>query len=285
MKRLTKWMGLVAAGLVLAAGLQGCSKAPEGAKDAGPAKSGIVQQAPWMDGEHWGMTPDEVKSVLGKAPELESKTSYYYPVKFEGRTAMSQYVFGQGPGGGERVLIRKIVYLAHPKREAFLPVMSRAQAEEAFGTVRTSMEAVFGKTTVVTQQMAVSVKLESHARAVGDRVMAAEKEVRRLERQIETRRHELQRQYAGQKNQNAMVVAGLVGFEKPLLQAQRNLAVAKDEQSQVRKDIRAECEALPEGERPFHWECNWQAEDGTAALYLTANVDRTHLALSFEAPE
>ena len=285
MKRPMKWLGLVAACLALAAGLSGCSKAQQAVPETGSVQAGVVEQAPWMPGEHWGMTPAKVCSVLGKAPELESKTSYYYPVEFEGRSAMSQYVFALGPDGGKRMLIRKIVYLAHPKREAFLPMMSRSQAEEAFDAVRTSMEEVFGKTTVVTQQMAVSVKLESHARAVGDRVIAAEKEVRQIERQIETRRRELQKQYAGQKNQNAMVVAGLVEFEKPLLQAQRNLAAVKDEQSQVRQDIRDECEALPEEERPFHWECNWTADDGTASLYLTANVDRTHLALSFEAPD
>ena len=285
MNRLTRWMVSVAAPMVLAAGWLGCSKAPDTADRAGEGTAGVVQQAPWMDGEHWGMTPAEVRARLGKAPELESKTSYYYPVNFHGRPAMSQYVFGQGPGGGERVLIRKIVYLAHPKRESFLPTMTRGQAEEAFGGLRSSVEAVLGQTTVVTQQMPVSVKLESHARAVGDRVKAAEKEVRRLERAIESRRHELLRQYAGQKNRNAMVVAGLVEFEKPLLQAQHNLGVAKDEQSQVRKDIRDECEALPEEERPYHWECNWTASDGSAALYLTANIQRTHLALSFEAPE
>ena len=280
------WIGVAVACMALASGLLGCSKEqPEPVRKAARIKAGIVQQAPWMDGEHWGMSSAELRILLGKAPELESKTSYYYPVEFEGRSAMSQYVFALGPDGGKRMLIRKIVYLAHPKREAFLPMMSREQAEEAFGAVRTSMEEVFGQTTVVTQQMAVSVKLESHARAVGDRVIAAEKEVRRIERQIETRRHELLKQYAGQKNQNAMVVAGLVEFEKPLLQAQRNLAAVKDEQSQVRQDIRAECEELPEEERPFHWECNWTTDDGSASLYLTANVDRTHLALSFEAPE
>lgn len=82
-----------------------------------------------------------------------------------------------------------------------------------------------------------------------------------------------------------MVVAGLVEFEKPLQQAQHTLAIVKDEQSQVRKDIRAECEALPEEERPYHWECNWTASDGSASLYLTANIQRTHLALGFETPE
>jgi hypothetical protein len=285
MKKMTKQIGLVAACLAVACMLTGCSKAPETAEKAKPAKAGIVQQAPWMDGERWGMTPAEVRIRLGKEPELESKTSYYYPAEFEGRAAMSQYVFAQGAKEGERMLVRKIVYLAHPKREAFLPAMSRVQAEEAFGTVRSSMEAVFGKTATVIQPMAVSVKLESHARAVGDRVKAAEKEVRKLERQIESRRRELQRQYAGQKNRNAMVAAGLTDFDKPLLQAQRNLAAVKDEQGQVLKDIRTECEALPEEERPFHWECNWTVADGSASLYLTANVDRTHLALSFEAPE
>lgn len=285
MKRLTRWMGPGAAFMVLAAGWLGCSKAPEAVNGAGASTPRVVQQAPWMDGEHWGMTPAEVSSRMGKAPELESKTSYYYPVEFAGRPAVSQYVFGQGADGAERVLVRKILYLAHPKQESFLPTMSRGQAEEAFGALRTSVEAVLGKTSVVTQQMAVSAKLESYARTVGDRVKAAEKEVRRLERAIESRRHELQRQYAGQKNRNAMVVAGLVEFEKPLQQAQHILTTVKGEQSQVRKDIRDECAALPEEERPYHWECNWTGSDGSSSLYLTANIQRTHLALSFEAPE
>lgn len=285
MKKLTKWMGLAVACMALAAGTQGCSKAHETAQKATPAKPGVVQQAPWMDGEHWGMTSGDVRIKLGKEPELESKTSDYYPAKFDGRAALAQYVFKKEWEGGERTLVRKIVYLAHPKRAAFLPAMTLQEAEDTFETLRKSVEAVLGKSTVVTQQMAVSAKLESLSRVVGDRVKASEKEVRTLERKMEAKRQDLQRQYAGKKNKNAKVAAGLVKFEKSLQQAQRQLLGAKGELHQIQKDIQAECEALPEEERPFHWECNWTATDGMAALYLTVNSRGTHLALSFEAPE
>ena len=291
MKKMSKWFGRVAACLALAAGLAGCSEKepePEAVEvlEPGPANGAVVQRAPWMDGEWWGMTPDEVRLRLAKEPELESKTSDYYSVKFEGRAALAQYVFRQGTAnGGQKELVRKIVYLAHPKRAAFLPSMSREQAEEAFGTVRKSVEAKLGRTSVVTQEVAVSVKLESQQRVAGDRVKAAEKEVRALEREMEAKRKELQRQYGGKKGKNAMVAAGLVEMEKAVQQAQRKLVGLKSEQHQIQQAIREECEALPEGERPFHWECNWSAADGDVALYLTANVDRTHLALSFEAPE
>ena len=287
MRNVTKWIGLVAACVALASGLLGCSeKEPDEVEVLLPEKSTTVQRAPWMDGERWGMSPADIRTRLGKAPELESKTSDYYPVTFDGKAALAQYVFRQGTAnGGQRELVRKIVYLAHPKRAAFLPSMSREQAEEAFGTVRKSVEAKLGRASVVTQEVAVSVKLESQQRVAGDRVKAAEKEVRALEREMEAKRKELQRQYAGKKGKNAMVAAGLVEMEKAVQQAQRKLVGLKSEQHQIQQAIREECEALPEGERPFHWECNWSAADGDVALYLTANVDRTHLALSFEAPE
>ena len=279
------WLGVAVACVVLASGLLGCSKEPEPVRKEARIKAGIVQQAPWMDGEHWGMSSAELRILLGKAPELESKTSDYYPGTFDGRPALAQYVFRKEREDAERTLERKIIYLAHPKRAAILPAMSLEEAETAFGTLRTSVERVLGKSTVVTQQMAVSANLESLARVVGDRVKTAEKEVRAVERQIETKRKELQRQYAGKKNKNAMVASGLVEFDKPLHQAQRKLMAAQGELNQVRQDIRRECEALPEEERPFHWESNWSAKDGTASLYLTVNSRGTHLALSFEALE
>lgn len=287
MKKATRWFWLVAACAALSAGPVGCSKqAPEAAENASPANVTAVQRAPWMDGERWGMTPADIRIRMGKAPELESKTSDYYPVQFDGKAALAQYVFRQGTAnGGQRELVRKIVYLAHPKRAAFLPLMSRDQAKEAFAVVRTSVEAKFGRTEVVTQDVAVSPKLESQARVAGDRVKAAEKEVRALERAMDEKRNELQRQYAGKKNRNAMVAAGLVELEKEAQAAHRKLVGLKSEQHQIQLAIHEECEALPEGERPFHWECTWMAPDGTVSLYLTANVDRTHLALSFEAPE
>ena len=287
MRKAEKWMVWAVACVALAAGLLGCSeKEPDEVQVVLPEKGTTVQRAPWMDGERWGMTPADIRTGLGKAPELQSKTSDYYPVQFEGKAALAQYVFRQGTAnGGQRELVRKIVYLAHPKRAAFLPSMSRAQAEEVFGTVRKSVESKLGRASVVTQEVAVSVKLESQSRVAGDRVKAAEKEVRALEREMEAKRHDLQRQYAGKKNKNAMVAAGLVETEKAMQTAQRKLMALKSEQHQIQQAIHEECEALPEGERPFHWECNWTATDGAVALYLTANVDRTHLALSFEAPE
>ena len=289
MKRMTKWIGWVAACTALAAGLLGCSEKEPDAVEVlmpTPDKGAVVQRAPWMDGERWGMTPAEICGRLGKAPELESKTSDYYPVTFDGKPALAQYVFGQGTAnGGERVLIRKIMYLAHPKRTAFLPAITREEAMEEFGVLRKLVEAKLGKAEMLTQDVAVSTKLESQARVAGDRVKAAEKEVRALEREMEAKRKDLQRQYAGKKNKNAMVAAGLVEMEKAVQVAQRKLVGLKSEQHQIQLAIREECEALPEGERPFHWECNWEAPDGSVALYLTANVDRTHLALSFEEPE
>ena len=291
MKKIEKWFGLVAACLALAGGLAGCSEKEPEAGDIEvlmptPDKGDVVQRAPWMDGERWGMKPAEICGRLGKSPELESKTSDYYPVTFDGKPALAQYVFGQGTAnGGERVLIRKIVYLAHPKRAAFLPSMSREEAKEEFGELQKLVEAKMGKAEVVVQDVAVSAKLESQARVAGDRVKAAEKEVRALEREMETKRKDLQRQYAGKKGKNAMVAAGLVEMEKAVQVAQRKLVGLKSEQHQIQLAIREECEALPEGERPFHWECNWEAPDGMVSLYLTANVDRTHLALSFEEPE
>ena len=231
MRKVTKWFGLVAACMALAGGLLGCSeKEPDGVVvlQPEPAKGRVVQRAPWMDGERWGMTPADIRIRMGKAPELESKTSDYYPVQFEGRAALSQYVFRQGTAnGGQRELIRKIVYLAHPKRAAFLPSMSREQAMEAFGTVRKSVEAKLGRASVVTQEVAVSVSLESQARVAGDRVKAGEKEVRALERKLEEKRKDLQRQYAGKKNKNAMVAAGLVEMEKAVQAAQRKLMALK----------------------------------------------------------
>lgn len=281
------WMRKVGGAGVLAAivaMLLGCSPAKEnGAAEAGNLPSRL-EGSLWMEGERWGMTPSEVGALLKVAPVLQSESSDYYSLELDGRATLSQYVFEKGDGA-DRALVRKIIYLTNPKRAAYLPLLSTEDAQKTFAAVRARMEGICGSSSVVTQQMAVSRKLESQSRSVGDRVAAAEKEVRALERELEAKRQELQRQYAGQKNRNALVAAGLVDLEKPVQQAQRKLQSLRSEQNQIRLEIRAECEALPEKERPFHWECEWQGEDGTAALWLRVNARGTYLALSFTAPE
>lgn len=278
-------IGLVAACAVAAAVAFGCSRGKDPGPGAAQAKSGVLQQAPWMEGERWGMSPGEIGARIGTAPALQSESSDYYAAELGGRTVLSQYVFGTEGTGGERGLVRKIVYMANPKRTTYLQPLSVEQAQKVFGEVRASMDAICGSSSVVTQDMAVSRKLESQSRSVGDRVAAAEKELRALERGLEARRHELQRLHAGQKNRNALVAAGLLELEKPVQQAQRKLQSLKSEQNQIRMEIRAECAALPEKERPFHWESEWEGSDGTAALWLRSTARGTYLALSFTAPE
>lgn len=275
----------MAVGLVaIAALLWGCSPAKENAVAQAGKPAGRLQGSLWMEGEHWGMTPSEVGLHLNVAPVLQSESSDYYSLELDGRAVLAQYVFGKGDGA-DRTLVRKIIYLTNPKRAAFLPLLPTTEAQATFGAVRARMEGICGSSSVVTQQMAVSRKLESQSRSVGDRVAAAEKDVRLLERNLETKRQALQRQYAGHKNRNALVAAGLVELEKPVQQAQRKLQSLKSEQNQIRLEIKAECEALPEKDRPFHWESEWQGEDGTADLWLRVNARGTYLALSFTAPD
>lgn len=284
-------MAGVAVALAAAAALAGCS--PAGEKGQQPARAGReaaagegrVQQAPWMAGERWGMTPAEVAALVAEAPTLQSESSDYYLVELEGRPALSQYVFGKGGGNGERKLVRKIVYLANPKRAAYLPLLPLDEAEAAFEVAKASIERSCGSAPKEVLPMAVSAKLESQQRAMGDRVAEAEKEVRAMERELEARRKELQKRYAGQKNRNALVASGLVDMEKPLQKAQWKLQSLKGELGQVRQAIREECAALPEKERPFQWRSEWTAADGTAALYLTVNARGTYLSASFWAPE
>lgn len=290
----TRGIGVAVAALAAAAWLCGCSrgqdataggKAEEDAAAAAGERPGTIEQAPWMDGERWGMPPSEVAARLGAAPVLQSESSDYYLTVIAGRPVLAQYVFGKAAGGAERTLVRKIAYLANPKRAAYLPPMAVDEAKEAFNAVKASLEAVYGNAPVDVEPMAVSPKLESQARSTGDRVAAAEREVRALERAMEARRKELQKQYAGQKNRNALVASGLVELEKPLQVAQRKLIGFKSEQHQVLAAIREECEALPEAERPFHWQSDWTGADGTAAMYLTVNARGAFLSVSFTAPE
>lgn len=281
------WMAGVAVALAAVAAVSGCSPAQKPAKPGAEASAGEgrVQQAPWMAGERWGMTPAEVAALLAAAPTLQSESSDYYLVELEGRPALSQYVFGKGNGKGERKLVRKIVYLANPKRAAYLPLLPLDEAKAAFEDAKASMERSCGSAPKEVLPMAVSAKLESQARAMGDRVAEAEKEVRAMERALEARRKELQKQYAGHKNRNALVASGLVDMEKPLQKAQWKLQSLKGELGQVRQAIREECAALPEKDRPFQWRSEWTAADGTAALYLTVNARGTFLSASFWAPE
>lgn len=281
-------MGVAVAALALAAWPFGCSRGTDGSAETRGAAGehpGRIQQAPWMDGESWGMSPTAVAAGVGAAPVQQSESSDYYLVEVAGRRAMAQYVFGREAAGGERGLVRKIVYLANPKRAAYLPPMDPAEAREAFAEVKASLEAAFGSAEVVVEPVAVSLKLESQARVAGDRVLAAEREVRALERAIEARRGELQRQYAGHKYRNTRVAAGLADLEKTLQHAQHKLIGLKSDRQQIRAAIREECEALPEGERPFHWQSDWTGADGTAAMYLTVNSRGAFLTVSFSAPE
>lgn len=255
-------------------------------REAPPAAATVhaeVLQDPWMAGERWGMTPDEVRAELDMQPALQSETSDYYAMDLDGRAVLAQYVFGTGTG--TRALVRKLFYLATPKRPAFLAPMPVPEAREAFRTVKARMDGRYGSASVVTQAVAVSRKLESQARVIGDRVAAAEKDERELARKLETRRKDLQRQYTGHKNRNAMVAEGLVELEKPLREAQHNLLSLKDQQRKIRMAIREESEALPENKRPFHWESAWEAPDGKAALYLTVNERGTFLTVSFSEPD
>ena len=266
-------------GLALAGG---CSRNREAPVAAETVHAEVLQD-PWMAGERWGMTPDEVAAGLDMQPALQSETSDYYATELDGRAALAQYVFGTETG--TRELVRKLFYLATPKRPTFLAPMAVPEAQEAFRTVKARMDGRYGSAAVVTQAVAVSKKLQSQARVIGDRVAAAEKDVHALERELETRRKDLQRQYAGHKNRNAMVAEGLVGLEKPLREAQHKLLSLKDQQRQIRVAIREESEALPENKRPFHWESVWEAPDGQAALYLTVNERGTFLTVSFTEPE
>jgi hypothetical protein len=263
-------------------GAAGCSQNRDGAAAAGGVRAEVLQD-PWMAGERWGMPPEEVKSALGMDPALQSDTSDYYAAELDGRAALAQYVFGKETG--TRGLARKLFYLATPKRPTFLPPMSIPEGQEAFRSVKARLDGRYGSASVVTQAMAVSKKLESQSRVIGDRVAAAEKEERALERELETRRKELQRQYAGHKNRNAMVAEGLVELEHPLRDAKRKVVSLKDQQRQIRMAIREECAALPENKRPFHWESVWEAPDGTVALYLTVNERGTFLTVSFAEPD
>ena len=279
-------LGILGACLVLA-GLAACrpaaAPAPEQEQQA-VAKPGILGD-PWMDGEHWGMPPGEIAAQRGADTVLQSPSSDYYMAELDGRPVLAQYIFSPATDDAPRGLVRKIVHLASPKRQRFLPLMSGPDAQAAFRSMHARMEALHGPAPIEESPMAVSDKLESQARVAGDRVAAAGREVRALEHALESRRKELQRQYAGQKNRNAMVAAGLLDLERPLQQAQRKLLALKNEQHQIQNAIREECAALPEAERPYHWQSDWEAPDGTASLYLTANARGNYLALSFTAPE
>lgn len=276
-------LGLVCAWLALS-GLSACSPEPAAPGQEEQPSPGLLQD-PWMVGEHWGMPPADVAAALGGDPVLQSPSSDYYMAELDGRRVLAQYVFSPATAEAPRGLVRKIIHLASPKRQRFLPLLSAEAAKDAFRDIHSLMETLHGPASVEESPVAVSEKLASQSRVAGDRVAAAEREVHALERALESRRQELQRQYAGQKNRNAMVAAGLLDLERPLQQAQRQLLALKNEQHQIQIAIRQECDALPEQERPFHWQSDWSAPDGTASLYLTSNSRGNYLALSFTAPE
>ena len=261
------------------------ASAPKPDQESQAGTKSSVLADPWMEGEHWGMPPEEVAAARRSAPVLQSPSSDYYMAELDGRSVLAQYIFSPASDDAPRGLVRKIIHLASPKRQRFLPLLSGPDAQAAFRSIHSLMEAIHGPAPIEESPMAVSEKLESQARVAGDRVAAAEREVRALEHALESRRQELQRQYSGQKNRNAMVAAGLLDLERPLQQAQRKLLGFKNEQHQIQTAIREECEALPEEVRPYHWQSDWTAPDGTASLYLTANARGNYLALSFTAPE
>ncbi len=279
-------LGTLGACLVLAC-LAACRPAPAPEAEAEQPDSGGhgILRDPWMAGERWGMPPAEIAAAHGTDPVLQSPSSDYYMAELDGRPVLSQYVFSPATADAPRGLVRKIVHIASPKRRRFLPQMSGPDAQAAFRSLHALLANLHGPAPVEESPMAVSEKLETQSRVAGDRVATAEREVRALERAIESRRKELQRQYAGQKNRNAMVAAGLLDLERTLQQAQRKLLAQKNEQHQIRTAIREECAALPESERPYHWQSDWTAPDGTASLYLTSNARGNFLALSFTAPE
>lgn len=279
-------LGSLGACLVLA-GLAACRPAPAPEAEAAQQAAGGhgILRDPWMEGERWGMPPAEIAAARGTDPVLQSPSSDYYMAELDGRPVLSQYVFSPATADAPRGLVRKIIHIASPKRRRFLPQLSGPDAQAAFRSLHTLVATLHGPAPVEESPMAVSGKLETQSRVAGDRVAAAEREVHALERAIESRRKELQRQYAGQKNRNAMVAAGLLDLERTLQQAQHKLLSQKNEQHQIQTAIREECAALPEAERPYHWQSDWTAPDGTASLYLTSNARGNYLALSFTAPE
>lgn len=279
-------LGTLGACIALA-GFAACRPATEPAPEQeqqATAQPGILRN-PCMAGERWGMPPEEIAAAHGSDPVLQSPSSDYYMSELDGRPVLAQYVFSPATDDAPRGLVRKIIHLASPKRQRFLPLLSGSETQAAYRSLHALMEALHGPAPVEESPMAVSDKLESQARVAGDRVATAEREVRALEHALESRRKELQRQYAGQKNRNAMVAAGLLDLERPLQQAQRKLLGYKNEQHQIQNAIREECAVLPEAERPYHWQSDWEAPDGTASLYLTSNARGNYLALSFTAPE
>lgn len=280
-------LGTLGACLALA-GLAACRPAfapeAETAQAQGAGKPGLLRD-PWMDGERWGMPPAEIAAARGTDPVLQSPSSDYYMAELDGRPVLAQYVFSPATADAPRGLVRKIVHIASPKRLRFLPPMSGPDAQAAFRSLHALVATLHGPAPIEESAMAVSDRLETQARVAGDRVAAAEREVRALEHAIESRRKELQRQYAGQKNRNAMVAAGLLDLERTLQQSQRKLLAQKNEQHQIQIAIREECAALPEADRPYHWQSDWTAPDGTASLYLTSNARGNYLAISFTAPE
>ena len=281
-------LGTLGACIALA-GLSACRPAATPAPSEEEQMQAAVQPGilrnPCMAGNRWGMPPGEIAAALGTDPVLQSPSSDYYMSELDGRPVLSQYVFSPASDDAPRGLVRKIIHIASPKRQRFLPLLSGPEAQAAFRSLHALMEALHGPAPVEESAMAVSDRLETQARVAGDRVADAEREVRALEHALESRRKELQRQYAGQKNRNAMVAAGLLNLERPLQQAQRKLLSLKNEQHQIQTAIREECAALPEDERPYHWQSDWEAPDGTASLYLTSNARGNYLAISFTAPE
>lgn len=232
-----------------------------------------------MSGARWGMTLDEVLSAVGTNVVRHTASSVYYFIQLDGSPALSQYVFST-----DGQLVRQILYLANPKREAYLPKQTLDEVEKNFERFRRLLEARYGAAAVVTQAVAVSGRLESQSRTVRDQIAATKEEIRGLEAQMETRRRELQREFIGERDRNARVVAGLSDLERTLQQAQRRLRSFEGEFGQIQTAIRAETAELPEGTRPFHWESNWENGTAVVALYLTVNPRGNYLALSLTDP-
>ena len=148
-------LGILGACLALA-GLAACRPAADPAPEQSVAVKPGVLNNPWMDGEHWGMPPEEVAAEHSGAPVLQSPSSDYYMTELDGRLVLAQYIFSPPTADAPRGLIRKIVHLASPKRQRFLPLLSGPDAQAAFRSIHARMEALHGPAPIEESPMAVS---------------------------------------------------------------------------------------------------------------------------------